>query len=198
MADTEKKTINKDINFRIKKVRKNLGFTQKEFAKKLGLSQNHLSYIERGERKVFQNLINAIFIEFGVNREWLKTGKGNIYVLNEYIFLGCDFIELDKELVIKNINKGLDILERICTLDKLNKINYEKDLNEIFDICNTLEILSVFICNASEIIMKAISGIICVSKVIKNNKDYFCNNARFRKRQLIFLKNNEVNKIEKI
>lgn len=79
MADTEKKTINKDVNFRIKKVRKNLGFTQKEFAKKLGLSQNHLSYIERGERKVFQNLINAIFIEFGVNREWLKTGKGNVY-----------------------------------------------------------------------------------------------------------------------
>ncbi|WP_254048569.1 helix-turn-helix domain-containing protein [Clostridioides difficile] len=189
---------NKTINNRIKQVRKGLGFTQKEFGEKIGLSQNHISHIESGKGKVVQSTINAIYIEFGVNREWLKTGKGNIYVLNEYIFLGCDFIELDKELVIKNINKGLDILERICTLDKLNKINYEKDLNEIFDICNTLEILSVFICNASEIIMKAISGIICVSKVIKNNKDYFCNNARFRKRQLIFLKNNEVNKIEKI
>ncbi|HDF3909315.1 TPA: hypothetical protein PC393_003045 [Clostridioides difficile] len=101
-------------------------------------------------------------------------------------------------MVIKNINKGLDILERICTLDKLDEINYEKNLNEIFEICNTLEIISVFICNASEIVMKAISGIICVSKVIENNKDYFCNNATFRKRQLIFLKNNEVSKIEKI
>ncbi len=112
-------------------------------------------------------------------------------------FLGCDFIEINEKLVIKDFNKGLSILEDICTLNELNRVDFEKKLNEVFEICNTLEVLSVF-CDASEEIKKAFCGLICVSKMIKNNKDYFCNNARFRKRQLIFLKNNEVNKIEKI
>ncbi|HBH4034431.1 TPA: hypothetical protein KSL09_003256 [Clostridioides difficile] len=77
-------------------------------------------------------------------------------------------------------------------------MDFEKNLNEVFDICNTLEVLSVFICDASEEIKKAFCGLICVSKVIENNKDDFYNNDTFRKRQLIFLKNNEVNKIETI
>ncbi|HBG2405097.1 TPA: hypothetical protein KPK48_003299 [Clostridioides difficile] len=107
-------------------------------------------------------------------------------------------IELDEKLVIKDFNKGLSIVEDICTLNELNRVDFEKKLNEVFDICNTLEILSVFICDASEEIKKAFCGLICVTKAIKNNEDDFYNNYAFRKRQLIFLKNNEVNKIETI
>ncbi|MCC0666157.1 helix-turn-helix transcriptional regulator [Clostridioides sp. ZZV15-6597] len=124
MADTEKKTINKDINFRIKKVRKNLGFTQKEFAKKLGLSQNHLSYIERGERKVFQNLINAIFIEFGVNREWLKTGEGNVY----------DSAESTTRHMLYNDNSDNDDVTFLYgDLDKKLSEKFGKDFVEIIN-----------------------------------------------------------------
>ncbi|MBY2460004.1 helix-turn-helix domain-containing protein [Clostridioides difficile] len=116
---------NKTINNRIKQVRKGLGFTQKEFGEKIGLSQNHISHIESGKGKVVQSTINALYIELGVNREWLKTGKGNMYD--------------DAESAVKHMlyssddNDDDDVIYLYGDLDKKLSEKFGKDFVEIIN-----------------------------------------------------------------
>lgn len=54
--------------------------TQQEFADRLGLSQNFIWQIEKGEREPSDRTISDICREFGVDRVWLETGKGEPFV----------------------------------------------------------------------------------------------------------------------
>lgn len=65
------------VNDRIKIVRKRLDLTQQEFADRLGLKRNSVSLIESGRNTSEQTII-AICREFGVRREWLETGEGEM------------------------------------------------------------------------------------------------------------------------
>lgn len=64
---------------RIKKVRKNASLTQREFAEKLGLKQNTIAVYEMGKSGVSDAVITSICREFDINKEWLETGKGDMY-----------------------------------------------------------------------------------------------------------------------
>ena len=74
-------------------IRKESGLTQELFAKRIGLTKNFVSLIENGRRDPSDRTINDVCREFGVNEEWLRTGKGNMYLelsKDEYIaeFIG--------------------------------------------------------------------------------------------------------------
>ena len=68
------------IKDRIKKVRTALNASQREFAKRIFISQTLLGAIEVGNRNVNERTIQLITTEFKVNREWLLTGKGEMFV----------------------------------------------------------------------------------------------------------------------
>lgn len=68
-----------DIKERIKVIRKDKKLNQKEFGSRLTLSQNHISCLEKGTRKITEKFINDLCKEYNVNKEWLKTGKGEKY-----------------------------------------------------------------------------------------------------------------------
>ena len=68
------------MNNRISLVRKEMGYKQDDFAEKLGLTKNFISLIETGKREPSDRTIKDICREFNVNEEWLRTGKGAMFI----------------------------------------------------------------------------------------------------------------------
>ena len=66
------------IGERIKRVRRTLNLTQAEFAARIGSVQNTLTGYENGRRNPSAPVISLICERFGVNEEWLRTGKGEM------------------------------------------------------------------------------------------------------------------------
>lgn len=60
---------------RIKQIRKEAGLTQEKFAERLGLKRNTVATYETGKSKPMDNIVKSICREFGINEEWLLTGK---------------------------------------------------------------------------------------------------------------------------
>lgn len=65
---------------RFKELRKELNVTQQEFADKLKISRNFVAQIEMGSKVPSDRTIDDVCREFNVNEEWLRTGKGNMFV----------------------------------------------------------------------------------------------------------------------
>jgi len=66
------------ISARIVEARKALKISQKEFAKGMCISAQFLANVEKEYRKVNDRLIKLISMTYGVNEDWLKTGKGEM------------------------------------------------------------------------------------------------------------------------
>ena len=81
---------------RIKELRKMLNITQKEFATKIGLKPSTLSDIEHNNCGISERVIIAICAKFHVNENWLRTGKGNVFIEEDKKF--NEFFELYKNL----------------------------------------------------------------------------------------------------
>jgi transcriptional regulator with XRE-family HTH domain len=102
------------IGRRIGEVRKALGLSQQKFAEDLKISQTHASAFERNTRTIHERIIKMICFTYGVNENWLKTGKGEMfekgrdYKLEEVI---ANFKKLDEHLqdyVLKQIRLALE------------------------------------------------------------------------------------------
>lgn len=65
---------------RIKKIRKELDLTQQEFADKLGIKRNTVASYETGKSNLSDGAVSLICREFSVNEEWLRTGKGEMFI----------------------------------------------------------------------------------------------------------------------
>lgn len=75
------------MNKRIKQIRKDerINLSQEAFGKRIGVTGAAISKIESGDRGITDQVIIAIVQAFGVNEEWLRTGKGNPFAeLSEY------------------------------------------------------------------------------------------------------------------
>ena len=64
----------------IKQLRKSLGMSQEKFAKEIGLTKNFISLVETGQRNLSTQSIKLICQLFDVNKEWLETGKGEMFI----------------------------------------------------------------------------------------------------------------------
>ena len=69
-----------NIGDRIKKIRKELDLTQVDFAARIGSVQNTVTRYETGNRNPSAPVISLICREFNVNEEWLRTGKGPMFI----------------------------------------------------------------------------------------------------------------------
>ena len=67
------------VNARIKAVRKALGLSQRAFCKGIFLSQGFYAQIEGGIKKANERICELISTKYNVNREWLLTGKGEMF-----------------------------------------------------------------------------------------------------------------------
>lgn len=99
---------------RIKKVRKTLDLTQREFGERIAMKQNSVAQIEMGRNTSDQTIFSICKI-FDVSEEWLRTGKGEMFVPK-----GTDPLE---ELVKQ---RGLSdgdrlLIEKFLRLDKVER-----------------------------------------------------------------------------
>jgi len=67
------------INQRIKELRKKLGLNQRDFSTLISLSSGYIAGIEVNLRKVNDRVIKLVVSEYGVNEDWLRFGKGDIF-----------------------------------------------------------------------------------------------------------------------
>lgn len=65
---------------RLKLLRDELGLNQSEFSDKLNVTSTTISKIEKGQRNLTDRMMNDICREFTVNKEWLLTGTGDMFV----------------------------------------------------------------------------------------------------------------------
>jgi transcriptional regulator with XRE-family HTH domain len=68
------------INSRVKKIRKILDMSQMSFSRVLSLSSGYLAGIETERRKVNDRLIKLLCSSFNVNKDWLRSGKGKMFL----------------------------------------------------------------------------------------------------------------------
>lgn len=67
------------MNDRIKELRKAMNLSQEKFGELLGITKSGVSDIESGRRKVTDQHV-IMLANNGVNEEWLRTGKGSMFV----------------------------------------------------------------------------------------------------------------------
>lgn len=68
---------------RIKQLRNSLGLTQQKFADRLGLKRQTIAAYEIGNIEPSDSTLLLICKEFGINKNWLLTGKGDMYDMPE-------------------------------------------------------------------------------------------------------------------
>jgi len=130
----EKMSENKliDIPDRIKYLRKVLNIKQQEMALRLNLQSGSLSDIERKKTKtVTDRVIRDICREYSVNEEWLRHGKGEIFVQP-------DTFSLDEYAKKNNLTDlELDIIKGYMELDSSLRQSLMTLLKTIFDSHDT-------------------------------------------------------------
>ena len=65
---------------RIKLIRSSLGISQSSFAEALLVSRSAICKMESGENEPSAQTIGLICSKFDVNEEWLRTGKGEMFI----------------------------------------------------------------------------------------------------------------------
>ena len=68
------------INERIKYFRKEKKLNQKQLAEMLGITRSGVSYMEQYGSTVADSSIRTICSVYGLNEEWLRTGKEPMYI----------------------------------------------------------------------------------------------------------------------
>lgn len=102
----------KSIGIRLKAVRKDKKLTQTQFASAIDYSKLQICFIETGRNNTTNELIQKVVSVFGVNYEWLMTGKGEMYSEHED--------KLDDSLIswLNNHPEVIKELRRRSGLDK--------------------------------------------------------------------------------
>lgn len=71
------------MNERIKDIRKKEGLSQQKFADKLGIARGNIAAYEVGKNAPSDAVISLICSKFNVNKDWILTGKGDMYDIPE-------------------------------------------------------------------------------------------------------------------
>ena len=81
------------IGLHIKELRKYLKLTQNDFGNRIGIKANTIGNYELSLRNPSNAVIHSICIEFNVNENWLRFGKGEMFSQNKtfnFRDISCD------------------------------------------------------------------------------------------------------------
>ena len=118
------------MNERIKRIRNSLNISQTDFAQKLSISRSAVCKMESGENYPSEQTIKLMCSEFSVNEEWLRTGKGEMFIeksKDEQIAEMLADIQAGGEDTFKH--------RLVSALSKLNKEDWES-LEKLIDLIN--------------------------------------------------------------
>jgi transcriptional regulator with XRE-family HTH domain len=69
----------KEVHDRLKEIRKSLKLSIRDFSKEIYFSHSLYGQVEYGNREASDRIIQLICSRFNVNKEWLMTGKGQMF-----------------------------------------------------------------------------------------------------------------------
>lgn len=111
---------------RIKKLRKELNLTQQEFSEALGVGRGVISMYESGNNKPSEAVLNLICRQYHVNKDWLRTGEGEMFrqdkdsviaslrdALPNLIDDAARVVEMFADLPQEDQRKTIDFLRRV-------------------------------------------------------------------------------------
>ena len=105
---------------RVQRVRTELKISLRDFAKRVFISKSLLNNIELGNRNINERTIQLISTEFNVNKDWLLTGKGEMFTASPP--------DIQREKLIEIFDQ-LDQSLKDCLLEQakaLSKIRKDK------------------------------------------------------------------------
>lgn len=65
---------------RVRELRKALKLSGEKFGEKIGIGRSAVSNLEAGRNNLTEQMILSICREFNVNEEWLRYGKGEMFM----------------------------------------------------------------------------------------------------------------------
>lgn len=116
------------IRDRFVKVRKGLKKTQKEFAEAIGYKQGHISEMENGSKNISKAMFLALQDAFGVNRIWLETGEGEMFLSQNSGMLSEPTADYD---IVGAMKKTIQTQERLIAMLEEENARLRAE-NEIF------------------------------------------------------------------
>lgn len=114
------------MNQRIKKLRKMLGLTQSEFGRRIGVAGNTVTNYEAGLRVPKESVLLMMSREFRVNIDWLKTGRGEMFLPVS----GGSLDELAEEYGLGSLEK--EIIQEFLKLDSADRKELLTLLRRVF------------------------------------------------------------------
>lgn len=121
-------------NERIKEVRTSFDMTMEKFGERLGVTKVAISNIERGNRNVTDQMRKAICREFDVNEEWLRTGKGDMFIVltdQQKIMKYTGLLLKDEDSAVANAIQALIVTYE--QLDDTSKATLNKIIMQYID-----------------------------------------------------------------
>lgn len=114
------------MNERLKLLRNTLGITLEEFGKRVGVTRSAIGRIEKGERKVTEQMALSICREFHVNYFWLTEGKGDMFTGTPQSIVD----EIAEDYKLDDIDKK--ILENFLAMSPEKRAVIKEYLKSIF------------------------------------------------------------------
>jgi transcriptional regulator with XRE-family HTH domain len=72
--------MDQDVSRRLLELRHALCLTQKEFGEKIHISKGYVTSLEKCRQSLNDRIIKLLSDTYGVNPEWLKHGKGSMFL----------------------------------------------------------------------------------------------------------------------
>jgi len=107
------------VSVRMKTIRKTLGLSQRAFCKGIFLSHSFYAQIESGTRKANERIYELISNKYNINKDWLLTGKGEMFSgptpnieLEQLIEIYKELDPLFREYIMLQIKQLLAVQKR--------------------------------------------------------------------------------------
>lgn len=113
------------INARFKEIRLINELSQDEYGKRLQITRSHVSSLENGARPITERTIKDICREFEVNEQWLRTGEGEMYIIEE------DFIALIASNLGNLDDDEVKLISNFIRLDKKTRKAFIKFIQSL-------------------------------------------------------------------
>lgn len=114
------------MNERIKQLREFLNLSQSEFSSKVNIGRSTLSMFESGQRDLKEIHISQICSAFNVNEEWMRTGKGEMFIAPRSVSLD-DYAKNNKLS-----NMEVDIIKAYMEIDQEVRKDIISSFKDIF------------------------------------------------------------------
>lgn len=117
-----------ELKDRLKQIRKDNKLSQSALGKMIGVSSSQIACYETGYREITERSLNGICRELNVNKDWLLTGEGEMYVVSEQ---DEELAEALAEISLSENEKLKEIVQKLTKLD-------DKEIDTINDLIDLL------------------------------------------------------------